>query len=225
MTNEDWSDLTRWLKLPDTARQPIENELDLYRRCAESVALPPSETRDNLERAAELASQLLKVIERLGPDEHRALVGGADNSVALSSLDLDVPIIAAEVQTLIDRPRKNQDVDALYAVPVRAALAVATTPRLDALKHLADHRIQLAALRDRMKNAAAKLGRGKTGSDASNVRALAKRVSEIVETHTGKPLSKVGADLKFAEKLCKLAEPPISFFSMRGAIENLAPKN
>jgi hypothetical protein len=223
MTNEDWSDLTLRLKLPDAARQPIENELEVYRRCAEPVVSPPSETRDNLERAAELAGQLLRVIERFGPDEYRALVGGADNSVALSSLDLDVPL-AAEVQTLIDRPRQNQDVAVLYAVPARAALAVATTPRLDALKHLADHRIQLAALSDRMKNAAAKLGRGKTGSDASNVRALVKRVSEVIETHTGQSLGKGKREFDFAEKLGKLADPPISANSIKGAIEVLKPK-
>jgi hypothetical protein len=224
MTNEDWSDLTRWLKLPDTARLPIENELDLYRRCADSVAPPPSETRGNLERAAELASHLLEVIERFGPNEYRALVGCCtDNSVTLSNLDVEVPL-AAEVQTLIDRPRENQDVDAFYAVPARAALVVTTTPRLDALNQLADSRIQLAALRDRMTYAAATLKRGKTGSDASNARALVKRVSEIVETCTGTPLSKGKPELYFAERLGRLADPPISANSIKGAIETLEPK-
>jgi hypothetical protein len=176
MTNEDWSDLTRWLILPDNARQPIENELDLYHRSAESAASPPSETKQNLEHAADTADRLLGLIEGFGPDEHYALVESGEGA----------------------------------------------TPRLDALKLLVDKHAQLTALRDRMTNAAAKLGRGKTGSDASNVRALVKRVSKIIETHTGKPLSKRGADLKFAEELCKVADPPIKFFSLKGAIEKIS---
>jgi hypothetical protein len=74
MTDEQWSDLTYRLKLPDVARGPIENELDLYRRVADSAASPPSETRENLERAANTADRLLGLIEGFGPDEHYAFV-------------------------------------------------------------------------------------------------------------------------------------------------------
>lgn len=70
--------------MPDAARKPIENELDLYRRFADATAAPPSETRKNLERAAELASKLLEVIEDFGPEEHRALAACSEQGVALS---------------------------------------------------------------------------------------------------------------------------------------------
>jgi hypothetical protein len=53
MTDEQWSVLTRWLKVPNVARQPIENELDIYSRFAYATATPPSETRQNLERATQ----------------------------------------------------------------------------------------------------------------------------------------------------------------------------
>jgi hypothetical protein len=217
MTEGQWTKLTLHRKLPAEIRKPIEAELDLYGSFADAMASPPSETKENLEHAAELARNLLKAIERFGPDEHRALVGNSD-SVALSDLDGDVPL-AVEVRTLIDRPRENQDVDAMYAVPARAAF-VATTPRLDLLKLLADHRIHLAALRDRMLRAAATIEKGKR--DASNVRAFVKRVSQIIEAHGG-PLTKAKPDLHFAYELGKLARPTIGPGSIKEAIENLEP--
>ena len=69
MTDEQWSDLTHRLQLPDAARSPIENELDLYRRLAESTTSRPSETRENFERAANVANKLLSLFEGFGADE------------------------------------------------------------------------------------------------------------------------------------------------------------
>lgn len=178
MTDEQWSLLTAWLKVPAAARERIENELDLYRRVAESAASPPSETRENLERVAKAADRLVGLIEGFGPDEHYALMENGEGP----------------------------------------------TPRLDAHNFLVKQHAQLAVLRDRLATAAAKLGRGKTGSDASNARALVRRVSEIVEIHIGSTLNKGKPELDFAEKLGKLAELQISFFSIKVAIENLATK-
>jgi hypothetical protein len=218
MTDEQWSAVSRRLKVPDAAREQIENELDLYRRFACATASPPSETRKNLEQAVALASTLLEVIEGFGPDEHRALVESVE-SVTLS--DISALPIAPEVQLLVDRPRK--DLDPMWIVPARAS-AVGITPRIDALKLLVDQHARLTAPRDRMATAAAKIGRGKTGSDPRNVRALLKRVSEIVETHIGRPLSKGKREFDFAVALCKLADPQISTNSIKGAIEDLEPK-
>jgi hypothetical protein len=79
MIDEQWSTLTYRLEVPAAARKPIENELDLYRRFADATASPPSETRKNLERAAELASKLLEVIKDFGPEEHRALAESVES--------------------------------------------------------------------------------------------------------------------------------------------------
>lgn len=163
MTDEQWSTLTARLKVPAPARAPIENELDLYRRVANAATLPPSETRKNLERAAEVAGKLLGLIEGFGPDDHRALVE-LDESVALS-----------HVSASLTSPDG--------VAPTRATVVGGSTPRLDALKLLVEQHAQLTVLRDRMATAAARVGRGKTGSDASNTRAFVTRVSEIIETH------------------------------------------
>jgi hypothetical protein len=204
MTDEQWSTLTAWLKVPAPARAPIENELDLHRRSADAATSPPSETRKNLERVAEVADKLLGLIEGFGPDEHCALVE-RDESAALSRLSAS--LTAPE-----------------GVVPTRATVVGGSTPRLDALKLLVEQHAQLTVLRDRMATAAAKVGRGKTGSDATNTRALVRRVSEIIETHTGTPLNKGKRGLDFAEKLGKLADPPIGANSIKGAVETLEPK-
>jgi hypothetical protein len=204
MTDEQWSTLTKWLKVPAAARAPIENELDLYRRAADAATSPPSETRKNLERAAEVADKLLGLIEGFGPDEHCALAERGE-SVALSHLSAS--LAAPE-----------------GVAPTRVAVVGGSAPRLDALKLMVEQHAQLSALRDRMATAAAKVGRGKTGGDASNTRALVKRVSEIVETYAGTPLNKGKRELDFAEELGKLADPPISANSIKGAIETLAQK-
>jgi hypothetical protein len=85
MTDEQWSTLTYRLKMPDAARKPIENELDIYSRFADATASPPSETRQNLERAAQLVSKLLEVIEDFGTEEHRALAESVE-SVAIADI-------------------------------------------------------------------------------------------------------------------------------------------
>jgi hypothetical protein len=173
MTDEEWGDLTRYRRLPSEARKPIEAELDTYSRFATALAPPPNETKGNLERAAVLASNLLKFIDGFGPDEHRALVE-----------------------------------------------FVGATPRRDALDLLADQRAQVTRLRDWMVIAAARIEKGKTGSDAGNLRAFLKRVGKIVEGHTGAPLSKSKPDLDFAKNLGKLADPQFSIYSAKGAIES-----
>jgi hypothetical protein len=193
MTNEEWAELTRHRKLPAEVRQPIEAELDLYSRFASATASPPSVTKENLEHAAELASKLLKVIERFGPDEHRALVWRAD-SVAVS------------------------DLEAMCSVP---AALVTNTPRLDALKWISEHRAQLIEFRDETMKAAARIEKGKR--DAGNVRALVKRVSQIIEAHGG-PLTKAKPDMHFAEELGKLAFAKIGRGSMKEAIDSLEPE-
>ena len=60
-----------------------------------------------------------------------------------------------------------------------------------------------------MATAGTKLGKGKTGSGATNTRALVRRVSETIETHTGTPLKQGKRELDFSQKLGKLADPPI----------------
>jgi hypothetical protein len=142
MTDEQWSTLTSRLKVPDAARKPIENELDLYCRFADATASPPSETRKNLERAAELASKLLEVIEDFGPEEHRALAESVE-TIALS--DIRALPIAPNVQLLLDRPREDRALDSMWIVPARAPVA-GVTPRIDALKLLIE---QQPALRRR----------------------------------------------------------------------------
>ena len=174
MITDEWSKLTFRLRLPDAARQPIENELDIYRRFAQSAASPPSETRKKLEYAASAVGKVLELIEGFGPDEHSAFV------------EREGP-----------------------------------TPRLDAFNFLIKQHADLTALRDRIGTAARKLRRGKTGSDASNARALVRRVSEIVETYIGTPLNKGKPELDFAKKLGELADPKVKFHSIKGAIENL----
>jgi hypothetical protein len=69
--------------------------------------------------------------------------------------------------------------------------------------------------------AATKIGEGKTGKDAGNVRAFVRRVSQIIEAHTGEPLSRGKRQLDFAEKLGGLAEPTIDLGSITEAIRNL----
>jgi len=94
-------------------------------------------------------------------------------------------------------------------------------PRLDALKLLADQHAQLTILRNWIATTATTVARGKTGRDASNVRALVRRVNEIIETHTGKSLGKGKRKFHFTLELCKLAEPQIKSGSVTAAIEAL----
>jgi hypothetical protein len=106
---DDGSNLARWLKLPDAARQPIENELDLYRRFAESAAPPPSETRKNLEHAASAADNLLELIEGFGPDEHSAFVEREGPTPRLDALEtkIGVAVACARVLTFLGRRRSG----------------------------------------------------------------------------------------------------------------------
>lgn len=196
MNDEQWSKLTALLKVPAAARVPIENELDWYARFADAVAPPPNETKKKLERAAALASELLHTLEGLGRDVQNALC--ASEPITAELLD---PAAASKLARLVGRPR--------------------ATPRRDAHILLAEHHAQLTALRDCMSTAATRIARGKTGSDASNVRALIRHVSKIIEKHTGKPLGKGKREFDFALELCKLADPQIRIGSIKAAIEDL----
>ena len=84
----------------------------------------------------------------------------------------------------------------------------------------------LTALYDRFRIAAETFAiKGKSGSDPSDVRELLTRVSKIVETHTGKPLSKGKAETEFARTFCKLADPQIGPGTIKLALENLRARN
>jgi hypothetical protein len=100
---------------------------------------------------------------------------------------------------------------------------VGATPRLDALKLLADQSGRVAALRDRLTTAASKIEKGKR--DAGNQRALVSRVNQVIVAHTGRPLSKAKEDLHFACKLGELAKPAVGPGSIKEAIENLVEPN
>jgi hypothetical protein len=197
MKDEQWFTLTARLEVPAKARAAIENELDLYARVAAVGTAPrPNEVRGKLAHAAKLAADLLEAIEEFGLEEHDALC-------ANRPVDIEAASEAAELAVLVGHP--------------------GATPRLDALKLLAEQHAQLIAIRDSMTTAAATVARGKT-RDASNVRALVRRVSEIIETHAGKSLSKGKREFDFALELCKLADPDISLGSVKGAIESLTAK-
>jgi hypothetical protein len=93
MTDERWSNLTAWLKVSASARAPIETEPDLNRRSADAATSPPSETRNNLECAAEVADKLLGLIEGFGPDEYCAL---AERDERAAFLHLSASLTAPE---------------------------------------------------------------------------------------------------------------------------------
>ncbi len=197
MTDEQWSTLTTWLKVPSEARAAVENELDLYARVAAAGIAPrPSDVKSKLEHAAGLASKLLEAMEEFGLEEHDALCASQPVTVGSES-------DASELARLVGRSR--------------------ATPRREALKLLAEQQAQLLSIRDGLTIAAGTVVRGKT-RDASNARALVRRVSEIVEAHTGKPLSRGSKELDFARKFGELADPPISFSSVNEAVKTLAPK-
>lgn len=198
MTDEQWTSLTARLKLPPETRAPIENELDLYARFAVGAGPAPAETRKKLERVAALAGDLLKAIEEFGPGEHEAL--SASHPVIVD-LTRDPP---AKLARLVGHPRG--------------------TPRFEARKLLVEQQTRLTALRDRVAAAATSVAKGKPGSDASNVRALIRRVSEVVETRTGKSLGKGKPEFDFTRKLCALADPTIKEGTIKGAIEDLTSK-
>ena len=210
MTDEQWVNLTAWLKLPPEARAPIENELDLYARVGANAGKAPSETRKKLERVAALADDLLKAIEEFGPEEHQALRSDQPAVVHLTQRPELAEAKAVELASFVGRPR--------------------ATPRLDTFRSLAERHAQLSTLRDHMMTAAATIAKGKTGRDASNVRALVRGVSKAIEPYTGKPLGKGKPEFDFVRKLCKLADPEIREGSIKGAIEDLtteelAPEN
>jgi hypothetical protein len=85
-----------------------------------------------------------------------------------------------------------------------------------------NHHAHLTGLYDRFSSAAKTFTvKGKPGKNSSPVRELVRRISKIVEIHTGKPLSKGKRQIDFAQKFCKLADPDIGPGSIKLAIETL----
>jgi hypothetical protein len=210
MTDEQWSGLTRHLRLPDTARMPIARELDWYRRLADLAAFAgagpdprPSEIRQKLERGASLAGELLDILESLGTLGYHALIDPAVSEACLAIADQREALLGDSSTLLLsdglERPEEEE-------------------PNIVLLLHHA----HLTALHDRFSVAAEKFGvKGKPGHDPTDVRALLKRVSDIIQSHTGKPLSKGKRETHFAHKFCELADPEIGPGTIKLALENL----
>jgi hypothetical protein len=214
MTDEQWSDLTHRLKLPDAARRPIEAELRRYRspmglnEFAGAEADPrPSDVKRKLERGASLAGELLDTLESLKTMAYDALIDPAVSEACLTIAE-QREVLWGNSSTMLLKPPlecpEGQNLDRYASM---------------AMIH---HHAHLTALYDRFTIAGETFAiKGKSGRDPSDVRALLKRVSEIVETHTGKPLSKGKPETDFARKFCKIADPQIGPGTMQLALENL----
>jgi hypothetical protein len=221
MTNEQWCDLTRWLKLPEAARSAIEAALNSHEmltslkefatggaktRPSETKKKRPSEAKKKLQRSASLAGELLDILENLESIAYDALIDPAvtEACVAIAKRREAVTGNSSIIVPRLENPEVQEFMRALHA--------------------MAHHHGHLTALHDRLTIAAETFAmKGKTGSDTTGIRNLLRRVSEIVETHTGKPLSKGKRELDFACKLGELAYPPIGRGSIKEAIENLEP--
>jgi hypothetical protein len=207
MTNEQWSDVTRYLKLPETARKPLEEQLEGYQsrellfEVAGAEPDPrPSDVKKKLERAASLAGELLDILEGITTLGYDALI---DPAVSESCFDI------AKRREALSGNSSTLFLNTLLE-DVSASMA------------MIHHHAHLTALYDRFRISAETFAiKGKSGSDPSDVRELLKRVSEIVETHTGKPLSKGKAETDFAREFCKLADPQIGPGTIQLALENL----
>jgi hypothetical protein len=215
MTNEQWSDVTRYLKLPDAARKPLEEQIASYRSrdiFSEfgSGAEPdprPSDVKKKLERAASLAGELLDILE------------------GVKTLGYDVLISPAVSEACFDVAKRREALwgnsSTLIFYPPLECPEGESADRSASIAMI-HHHAHLTALYDRFSIAAETFAiKGKPGSDPSDVRALLKRVSEIVETHTGKALSKGKPETDFARKFCELADPQIGPGAIKLALENL----
>jgi len=208
MTNEQWSNLTHQLKLPDAARMPIEEELDLFQRRAMLVEFAaaepdprPSDVKQEFVRGASLAGELLDILESLKSTAYHALVDPAISEACLAIAE-QREALWGNSSTMLLKP--------LLECPERQNLA------------MSQHHAHLTALYDRFTVAAKTFAiKGKPGKNPDRTRELINRVSKIVETHSGKPLSKGKRQTDFAHKFCKLADPRIGPGSIKLALENL----
>jgi hypothetical protein len=114
MTDERWLDLTARLTLPDAARDPLEAELDTYRRfAAAGTPQAPRATREELEGVAAAAGELLGAIEKLGPEALRALRASHPITVALpDDMEVSEPVPAG-LAPVVGRPGATPSLDAL----------------------------------------------------------------------------------------------------------------
>jgi hypothetical protein len=217
MTNEQWSDVTRHLKLPDTARKPLEEQLESYQsremllKFAGAEPDPrPSDVKKKLERGASLAGELLDILESVKTQGYDALIDPAVSEACFDIAKRRDALWGNSSTLLLNPPLECPDGE---------------TPDMSATMAMIHHHAHLTSLYDRFRISAETFAiKGKSGSDPSDVRELLKRVSEIVETHTGKPLSKGKAETDFARKFCKLADPQIGPGTIQLALENLRAK-
>jgi hypothetical protein len=214
MTNEQWRDLAEWPELPNEARAPIEAEIDIFNRFSAAEALPPPHlVRGRYERVAKLAGDLLGALKEL-PD-----AGGPAVTSALSEIEeaISEPVPNAH---LIERT--NRKVVQLAKASARKSVNVTTsTPRLDALKMQVAHYGTVEQLRDWAATTAANIEKGKRGTDAKNARALVRRVDQIFEKYTGKPLNRGKSSLLFLGRLGRLVTPTLEFGTMEEALKEL----
>lgn len=214
MTNEEWSRLTRHLKVPGAAREALEKQIQGYqsRNMLSEIngAEPdprPSDVKKKLERGAALAGELLDILEDVKTLGYRALLDPAVSEDCLA---------AARQREAAWGNSSTMLLKTQLARPERQS------PLMSASVAMIYHHAHLTALCDRFRIAAETFAiKGKSGSDPSDVRALLKRVSEIVETHTGKALSKGKPETDFAREFCKLADPQIGPGAIKLALENL----
>jgi hypothetical protein len=215
MTDAQWSQLTRHLKLPTAARDAIECELELYQSYAEFKAQarrqpPPHQAKKKLERAAQLAAKLLDIFDSL------------DKVHAAYDVLVDPTVSEACVSDESERPEGPWGHSMVRHPPLKCPEG--KSPNEHAMALLCDHRAHLAALGDRFWNAATKfpaVKKHKERSYPSPVRNLIRAVNKIVRVHTGRPLSKQKPRLNFARCLGRIAYPRIGPGPIREAIENL----
>src|ERR1700682_2908352 len=179
MTNEQWSDVTRYLKLPDTARKPLEEQLESYRsrdilpsfaNFAGAGAEPdprPSDVKKKLERAASLAGELLDILEGVKTLGFDALI---DPAVSEASFE-----IAKGREALWGN-------SSTMLLQTQLEYPEGQSPAISALIAVIHHHAHLPALYARLSIAAETFAiKGKSGRDPSDVRELLTRVSKIVE--------------------------------------------
>lgn len=197
-------------EVPGAARESLEKQIQNYRSRNMLFELTgaepdprPSDVKRKLERGAALAGELLDILDDVKTLGYRVLLDPAVSEACLAAARQRGNSITMLLQTELECPEGQS--------PVRSASVA-----------IIYHHAHLTALYDRFRIAAETFAiKGKSGSDPSDVRALLKRVSEIVETHTGKALSKGKPETDFAREFCKLTDPQIGSGAIKLALENL----
>lgn len=215
MTDEQWSELTQLLKLPDAARKPIAGQFEYRLRLlqlekfAGSTPEPrPSEVKRQLERAASFAAELLDALEALTSLGYEGLM---DPVVSKGVVDAAWQREAewGKSSTMLILPLLEHAVDAKRRSTC-----------------MLDHHAHLTALYDRLRIAAEAFAiKTKPGPDPSAAMTFLKRISGIVETYTGKPLGKGKREADFARKICKLAQHDVGPGTLKRILENLRARD